>query len=96
MKKLLGIIVLSLFWCNSSYSITPSCQSTNYVSPCTCKYSDNAFEKFQCERKKEKALKPKKKTRGDAIEICSRESEEHVKEIRAEVYKDCMKDKGFR
>ena len=99
MKKLLGIVVLGLLWCNVGYSLDePSCQSTNYVSPCTCKYSDGwgGFEEFQCIYKKKKALKPKKISRSQASAFCAQKAEEYNKELSVEIYKDCMKDKGFR
>ena len=98
MKKFLGIVFLSLFFNTSSWGITPSCQSTDYKSPCTCKYSDTKLEEMQCKLKKKRAAsgKPKKLKRSEAIKVCARQAENYSQALSAEIYKDCMIDKGFR
>ena len=39
---------------------------------------------------------PKKLKRSEAIKVCARQAENYSQALSAEIYKDCMKDKGFR
>ena len=109
MKKLLGIVVLLIFVGSVLLFITSSnsglldifktkdCDGTNYPN-CYCQYgttgnaADKYNEKQQCLKRggKEEPL-----SKFDVSQNCARVSEQYAKEVRKEVYKECMKDAGF-
>ena len=96
-KTLITLFITLIFYITPSYSakMTPSCQSTKYTSPCTCEYSGTPLELTMCNLKKKREAS-KKMTRSEALRICAMIAEEYTAALAAEIYKDCMKDKGFR
>jgi len=96
-KTLITLFITIIFYITPSYSakMTPSCQSTKYTTPCTCEYSGTSLEVTMCNLKKKREAS-KKMTRSEASKLCATKAEEYTSALAAEIYKDCMKDKGFR
>jgi hypothetical protein len=93
----LGLILLNS--CDNKKSL-PDCDGTNYPN-CYCVrgFTGNAAQKWN---KKQDCLKKggiddnkKPLTKFEASQYCAIKSGEFAKEVRKEVYKECMNDEGF-
>lgn len=109
-KKLLGIVVLLIFVGSVLLFITSSnsglldifkktrdCDGTNYPN-CYCVTSSTGSQLEKWKNRQEclkKGGKEKPLTKFEATQYCARKSEEFAKEVRKEVYKECIKEEGF-
>ena len=91
-KKLLGIVVLSLLlsWSASFAGVVKKkpCSETGWNEPCACVVESNYAKKKYCNFKMD--IK-----KVDIESICARKMESIVPELRKKMFKSCMKDFGF-